>query len=188
MDKGIYYSLRPWHFKNGASFPINDFKLFQYYAQRWQNCKWMYALLIIPPVWIILAFAVFIPRANKMKQAANNLGILQEKENAIALAKAGQVSYQPSQAEIDNWNRASTMLVRPADAEVVPLTPEGKKKHRTKVWGIVLLSLGVFNLILGIVIGIAEKDVTVIYALGAFFLLFAIPGLILILVSNKKNK
>lgn len=179
MKKGVYYSLRPWHFKGGASFSIRDFQQFQYDAQEWHNCKWMYAFLILPPIWIILAFSVFVPRAKKMKTAANQLGILKEKENAISLMKAGKVAYEPSQEEVDAWNRESDDFDSSTEKETMEQGSVGKKK-RGRGWGIVFLSIAAVQLITGIVLGLSLHDKTVFFPLVGNAAFWGCIGFILI--------
>lgn len=151
MKNGKYYSLRPWHFTNGASFSREDFREFQYRAQRWQNSTWIYFLFMLPPVWIILVFSVLIPRALKMKQAANRLGILNETKEALDRMESGKTAYIPSQAQLDEWKELElNEAEQHTGAEKqAGKKPSGRKKKFLMGFGILLLFICAILLIGG---------------------------------------
>ncbi|MBO4873062.1 MAG: hypothetical protein J5496_06575 [Lachnospiraceae bacterium] len=186
MKKGKYYALRPWHFTGGASFSKADFQDFQYHAQRWNNCLWMYAFLIVPPVWIVLAFTVTVPRAGKMKKAANKLGILSERKDALARLETGRTAYTPTPAQLAEWSAV--------DAEAEQLKQEKqerkdsplRKKKILKIWGIVLLFMAAAALIAGLATALGtEGGADQIGPLIAGPVMFAGIGTFLLIRASK---
>ena len=186
MRNGKYYSLRPWHFINGASFSIEDFQEYQFRAQRWRRCMWIYAFMLCPPVWIILAFSIFVPRASRMKQAANRLGILKETKEALSRMEAGRTAYTPSQAQLDEWKAFDTkQRYLEAEKQAWKKSPARKKKL-LKIWGIILLAMCAICLINGFTGNLqADEGESTLAPLIIGFLLFGGGGAWLLFSASK---
>ena len=156
MNSEKYLDLRPWHFAGGDRFPPVLFREYQYALQRRQNSLWLYLLIPLLPVWLVVFFAVQLPRKREADRLAKRLGIGGELKQALTRLSAGTAAYEPTKAALDAWKELEEEEDRLASEAAWRKQSPSFQRKLLFIWSVILLAVALIILVFGISMGVSN--------------------------------